>query len=144
MTQDDRKLLLMDLCARLPYGVKCQYTSNGYKNIKKYFICNLIEMRILSDNAVIMCSNNHLSFYIHKKDLDVLKPYFRPMFSITEEEKEELNEITVINCNEFEGCSTLFDEKGFDWLNAHHFDYRGLIPKGLALEAPERMYNLKE
>lgn len=27
-----------------------------------------------------------------------------------------------------------------DWLLAHHFDYRGLIPMGLALEATEGMY----
>ena len=47
---------------------------------------------------------------------------------------------SIVCYNEFEGGSTLFDEVGFDWLNAHHFDYRGLIPKGLALEAPEGMY----
>ena len=66
------------------------------------------------------------------------------METMTEEEKEELNEVTVINCNEFEGCSTLFDEEGFDWLNAHHFDYRGLIEKGLAISVTKENNPYKE
>lgn len=67
------------------------------------------------------------------------KPYLRPMSSMTEEEKE-LMKGSVICFNELEGNSTLFDEIGLDWLLAHHFDFRGLIEKGLALEAPEGMY----
>ena len=64
-----------------------------------------------------------------------LKPYLRPMSSMTEEEEKEFQEIKL---------SYHFDEDSYillDWLNAHHFDYRGLIEKGLALEAKEGMYH---
>ena len=56
------------------------------------------------------------------------KPYLRPMSSMTEEEEKEYHDAR----------SDYYDDLGtYDWLNAHHFDYRGLIEKGLALEAPE-------
>ena len=64
--------------------------------------------------------------------------YLRPMYSMTDEER-----------NSYEWCilhgSSLISDNImlFDWLNAHHFDYRGLISQGLALEAPEDMYNIK-
>lgn len=122
MTQEDKELLLKDLCGRLPYGFI----------IHRY-----------SDNCDIVIESNGIDAFAHFLEYsegEDFKPYLRPMYSMTEEEKKELNEVTVINCNEFEGCSTLFDEEGFDWLNAHHFDYRGLIKKGLAIEAKEGIY----
>ena len=65
-------------------------------------------------------------------------PYLRPMSSMTEEERKELTEI---NCqgNLAEHKYAVF-YRSQDWLNAHHFDYRGLIEKGLAFEAPIEMY----
>ena len=61
-----------------------------------------------------------------------IKPYLRPMSSMTEEEKGE-----YYNSYDWE----YFEEgTSFDWLNENHFDYRGLIKKGLALEAPDNMY----
>ena len=62
-----------------------------------------------------------------------IKPYLRPMSSMTEDEGVELDN-TVIMGNYGDDA---------DWLNAHHFDYRGLIKKGLALEAPEGMYKIE-
>ena len=125
MTQENKKLLLKDLSARLPYGVKMHCGEDI-----------IMTLRQIDENCFCECWENE-DFKCHST---WMLPYLRPMASMTAEEKEELNEVTVINCNEFEGCSTLFDEEGFDWLNAHHFDYRGLIEKGLALEAPEGMY----
>ena len=90
-------------------------------------------------NVVIRCTDNDTDYkcfltagilneLLHNTEYYDYKPYLRPMSSMTEEEKEEY-------INTF---LTMWD--AVDWLNAHHFDYRGLIPIGLALEAPEDMY----
>ena len=126
MTQEDKELLLKDLCARLPYNCRVFYEYVDNLDGKTYGYS-------LTLNT--WCINEFIA------NKAVVKPYLRPMSSMIEEERKELNEVTVINCDEFEGCSTLFDEEGFDYLNAHHFDYRELIPMGLALEAKEGMYN---
>ena len=116
-----KELLLKDLCARLPYGVivLCD-TDHRHK-----FVEELTPMHIFN-------------FY----QFDT-KPYLRPMSSMTEEErKEKLSFFQIVELNS--GLTPLLSAlKSFeyiDWLNAHHFDYRGLIPMGLALEAPEGMY----
>ena len=135
MTQD-KELLLKDLCARLPYGVKVNITSKETKN------------RIVHLTADNIC--NLTSGWWSE-----CKPYLFPLSSITEEESIELFklfEISLIDSigadyikiNECTGI-TFFLDKGFDvethldklidWLNAHHFDYRGLIEKGLAIDA---------
>ena len=62
----------------------------------------------------------------------MFKPYLRPISSMTEEEEIYYNTIYI---------TLKFYEKE-DWLNAHHFDYRGLIPMGLAFEAPKDMYTI--
>ena len=98
MAQNDKELLLMDLCARLPYGVICK--SNSYRNI--------------------LFNSSHISLI----ESEEIKPYLRPMSSMTEEEENEYYNI------EF-GFNIHSDR--VDWLNAHHFDYRGLIEKGLAI-----------
>jgi hypothetical protein len=78
--------------------------------------------------------------------LETVKPYLRPMSSMTEEEKEEYKTISIwgevreSKVHYTDICPTI---EGYDWLNAHHFDYRNLIKKGLALQAPEGMYSLK-
>lgn len=55
-------------------------------------------------------------------------PYLRPMSSMTEEEAEEY-------CNNAE----LGIGSSVDWLNKKMFDFRGLIPKDLALST--EIYN---
>ena len=138
MTQEEKDLLLKDLCARLPYGVKVQY---------KDF--DPIDLESIDQYTV---NGNYL--------ISLCKPYLRKMSSMTADELEELNDIAFGNR---EDCGRCCYREWFyvgdgtyelpystacrvlDWLNSHHFDYRGLyrglIPKGLALEAPEGMYN---
>ena len=146
MTQEDKELLLTDLCARLPYELKCLVSfDDGTKHIMtlKTGLPNSFGRWDFYNENCSGCSNN-------------FKPYLRPMDSMTEEEKRELFEAIDKDMNLLE--STLNKEPIFtynnslymgnpihyelDFLISHHFDYRGLISKGLALEAPEDMYKI--
>ena len=133
MTQEDKELLLKDLCARLPYGVKAKVLDESvlqydYTAEEGGFI-NGIEN--LNDGLfVIKCrEDGYVLTY------DEFKPYLRPMSSMTEEEQRTLDSM----CNGVEMVSRLSGLKMFDkafvWLNENHFDYRGLIEKGLAIDA---------
>ena len=127
MTQGDKELLLKDLCARLHYEVKVEI--DGY-NIG---ILKGIDGDIISTDRGI------------NYPLRLVKPYLRPMSSMT---KEEIVELQKLNSGLVWTKDILRDEilgvrylpGAIDWLNSHHFDYRDLIEKGLALEAPEGMY----
>ena len=149
MTQEEKDLLLKDICARLPYGVQVEH-DYIYKGEKYIGICSL-DSSMLKYIDWTEEDNEGTEYKDHK-----LIPYLRSMSSMTEEEFNSLNEITDFKYGELElaewanGYKTLefyLEEipsyaliEVFDWLNAHHFDYRGLIEKGLALEAPEGMY----
>ena len=137
MTQEERQLLLRDLCARLPYGVKYCRDSWNYEWDQEMSVVEVLED---------IDKEGYINYHKVYKVWDI-KPYLRPMSSMTEEEKIEL---CIISYAPDE--MRALDEKLYviqtnannstDWLNAHHFDYRGLIEKGLALEAPEDMYKL--
>ena len=133
MTQQEKQLLLKDLCARLPYGIKC---CAKYNTGSRY---NTNVITVISENGSIVTRQNELH-YQQSSLIEDCRPYLRPMSSMTEDEQRTLDSM----CNGVEMVSRLsglkmFD-KAFDWLNAHHFDYRGLIEKGLALEAPDNIY----
>lgn len=118
MKQEERELLLKDLCARLPYGVKLDIDNR---------IGTLFELDIdlgfgcyRQDGAVCFYSN-----------IEDAKPYLRPMSSMTKEKYYEFRLLPLLNY------------ESYDWLLQNHFDFRGLIEKGLALEAPEGMYKFE-
>ena len=138
MTQEDKELLLKDLCARLPYKVKGQAVSNG----EIYRISSIISVSP-SGESLLMLDNNNIDFVT----LEQTKPYLRPMSSMTEEEKKEIKPLFSKFTDEFGKRVLVVRQNKMvlyqDWLNAHHFDYRGLIEKGLALEAPKRMYEIQ-
>ena len=115
MTQEDKELLLKDLCGRLPYGFLYQVI---YDNRTPQ-----MPNKIIIDGEFTLFDGWQVNEF---------KPYLRPMSSMTEEEKENFQNFIFPACND--PVSML------DWLNSHHFDYRSLIEKGIALEAPERMY----
>ena len=143
MTQKEKQLLLTDIYARLSYGFTL------YRE---------------SDDCIITIEPNDISTFAHFLEYsgsEDFKPYLRPMSSMTKEEKEEV-EVFIFN-KWYQEDSCKVDEEGWieilanydvsgidpyfcsdyvDWLSAHHFDYRGLIEKGLALEAPKNMYTL--
>ena len=148
MTQEEKQLLLKDLCARLPYGL-CIRVDDA----EEYDLMESVTHRCISVYNGERKYTDKISTY--NLDYHIVKPYLRPMSSMTEEEKEELKEL--IDSEEVDEKGVYFLEGGTledylsefsyklcniinDWLNAHHFDYRGLIEKGLALPAPEKMY----
>lgn len=181
MTQEEKDLLLKDLCARLPYGVKlkCEYIKGHFRSDE------LVEVH---PKWVGVRNDATLS------EIGKFLPYLRPMSSMTEDEAKELlfvrlaskygescayiknfiklNEVSFQEKSPYEGSTAVwfsFENKihdtpeireyskreylgqinditiaEIDWLNAHHFDYHGLIEKGLAIEAPEGMYKKGE
>ena len=117
MTQEDKELLLKDLCARLPYGVKVQ---NELGKINKLVIGNA-DLNRLYYNDFSIYSEKNLSL-----------PYLRPMSSMTEEQSKEYHELI----SGMFGTSALINfEILEDFFHKNHFDYRGLIKKGLAIDA---------
>ena len=128
MTQGERQLLLKDICARLPYGVKvCARFNTGNR-----YTANVTA--ISADRDYIQIRQNVLHQYTDSSIEDI-RPYLRPMSSMTEEEENKYNSL-----NSYEKGIFPHTEEAFDWLLAHHFDVRGLIEKGIALEAKEGMY----
>lgn len=150
MTPEDKVLLFQDLCSRLPYYPKCEMID---------------EIRVVNNEKdssyISTLFPKHIELFSYHNDFTI-KPYLRPMSSMTEEEKsellihilgnkkatkyfqvmpdgsidqsdssiQELSNFTLHWLN-FDGINT---SSYIDWLNAHHFDYRGLIPKGLAIK----------
>lgn len=131
MTQEDKELLLKDLCGRLPYGVKCQWDHSYDGILIDVCKCKTKDGFVYWDCYFEECDDD--------VPIEIVKPYLRPISDMTEEEDKE-----------FALLQTDFYVDGFlypiaainivNWLNAHHFDYRGLIEKGLALEASKEMF----
>ena len=135
MKQDNKELLLRDLCARLPYGVKC-YKMTFKPELAEEVICML---KNGSHNCV------QLGTFLYR--LEHIKPYLFPLSSMTEEQKNQLKEIWDADMNKAldyaisgeEGLSDLFQlsaaKKVINWFIKNHFDFQGLIPKKLAIDA---------
>lgn len=121
MTKEEKQLLLTDLCSRLPHGVNLYiefYDLQGDGKLTSR------DIKLAPGNIAYCFDNSHWVS---------VKPYLRPMSSMTEEERQDFAYYVAHGNN-----SVALDF--VDWCNAHHFDHRGLIGKGLALEAPEGMY----
>ncbi len=116
MTQEEIQLLLKDLCGRLPYGVKVTWDGKHPLTVTPHIYC-----AIASEDKID----------------NLPKLLLRPMSSMTEEEKKEFS-VLAVGTHLFKG-PLIPSYDTLDWLNAHHFDYRGLIERGLAIEAPEGM-----
>jgi hypothetical protein len=131
MTQEEKQILLRGLCARLPYGVYVDAYS-WQKDTPKLLI-ECVPEYVGEEIVVKGLAGRH--------SIREIKPYLRPMSSMTEGEILEFIRIgdSILRIGE-KKLICILSLKQMDWLNAHHFDYRGLIPMGLALEAPEGMY----
>ena len=140
MTQEDKQLLLQDLCARLPYGVKVLDNSH-----KDYGVSNLINIGV--DGSILI--DNEMNDIQYYPIIDNIKPYLRSISSMTKEEKAQMAHDCYVISLDFEYTTTdmvaLWNTpRVINWLNAHHFDYRGLIEKGLAIEVTEENNPYKE
>lgn len=135
MNQKEKQLLIKDLCARLLYGVICR----------------------LSDKSADVSITEKLGLggldHFIYGTMDVL-PYLRSMSSMTEEEKKDLSKVlnyefyidddfALVAEDDRHRIRLELCDSYINWLLAHHFDFRGLIPMGLALEAPKDMYKNK-
>ena len=128
MTQKDKELLLKDLCARLPYGVKVESVFIN-PDTKEHKSCGI---EVFNATSLLMIRDG----------LGEFKPYLFPLSSMTEEQKKEYNywkhEVPVCRYEYGDVVEEveLYDSpESFEYLIENHFDYRGLIEKGLALDA---------
>lgn len=140
MLQEHKELLIKDLCSRLPYGLMIDYKGIRTKlqNIKVYQLYNgdvikdyICLIDIFGDDDYVNVEN--------------IKPYLLPLSSMTEEQKRELNKLSEKECKIIENVvnNPTSSNVGFpvvvhymiDWCNKNHFDYHGLIPMGLAIDA---------
>lgn len=124
MTQEDKELLLKDLCCRLPYGVLIQedYTIGDEMFLPIVETDRLVYIDV---DAELLVTNGGSKYHI-----DEMKPYLFPLSSMTDEQRVEYRKTLLINdlfCHE--------TPETYDWFNKNHIDYRGLIEKGLAVDA---------
>lgn len=197
MTHNERQLLLQDLAARVPYGLKgqCEFDTIDNEiwpetkrfsldaNLEKISKDGKIRVQFFFDDTIDKESEegakqlnlfnfveDYQDYADDEIDVEYFKPYLRPLSSMSGDEIYSVAGIVIPglphNIDETKGtcsvcCHNYTDEieqdfsvrdlangiygiEGLDWLNAHHFDYRCLIKKGLALEAPKGMYTKNE
>ena len=121
MKQEDAKLLIEDICARMPYGLKCFIPE--INSVRK-----LAAIHYDSDNTLFDFldeSNTQYEYQLYKSEF---KPYLIPESNMSFEQEEERHDICKYHLIGYE-------PKLIDFYNKHHIDYRGLIEKGLALGA---------
>ena len=156
MTQKDKELLLKDLIARLAYDVKIALKNNGsyhHENVAKKGDVTIDILKGFNGNYFSIHHTNPLDWDWYDNDIDIedIKPYLFPLSSMTAEQEEEFKTLYY----RYHESAFIFNERfaydrysikdiGFypcylqDWLNKNHFDYRGLIKKGLAIDATNK------
>ena len=121
MKQEDKELLFKDLCGRLPYAIKIAYRCNHIHELRAAHKSDTILVTdIITDECITTSIEN-------------VTPYLFPMSSMTEEQKKEFANLLVYSSSV--EMIQITGESTYDWLNKNMFDWRGLIPKGLAINA---------
>lgn len=155
MKQEDKELLLKEICARLPYGVKVNapFTSNKNENAKGYKI-NSINFGVVEWTPILFGEKKQRNSIIIEtfsekynqccsidielnNDIEEVKLYLFPLSSMTEEQKKEFDQLLELELKAIndEINHTQATEFEVDFYHKHHLDWRGLIPKGLAIDA---------
>ena len=129
MTQEDKELLLKDLCARLPYGIKASYYG-------------VEEERETWDVIEGITLDGYVDIGQYSLPIEGIKPYLFPLSSMTEEQYNEffsychnIEMAEVKASGDYLKAAYIGDDAKYSWLNKNHFDYRELIEKGLAIDA---------
>lgn len=125
MTKEDRLLLVKDLSARLPYGVEIEHIKSGMRGV----LHELNVYPMYGDNDNVFDCVCHTDFFGDGDSFDIseFKPYLFPLSSMTEEQRTSHNFL--------KHSAYANPIKLIDWYKKNHFDYMGLIPKDLALDA---------
>ena len=156
MTQEEKQLLIKDLCARLPYGIMVSVQGGEFDSYKYPYILTAVSKFGLDS----FCRVYHAVYTpFGVPNVEDVKPYLRPISSMTDKEIEFMDDIgfrVYKKTNDFDNVCDVSDdgwdknyvdkqsfEDVIDFFCSHHLDYRNLIEKGLALEAPEGMYKIK-
>lgn len=139
MIQEEKDILIRDLSARLPFGVKVACSTSDSDH--NWYNLELVDIK---DNEVYITTFE--PHYSNKyASIESIKPYLFPLSSMTEEQYEEFSLISgwdvdiedvrqgKFSCIGYIGFDCLYDP--VDWFNKNHFDWRGLIPKGLGKDA---------
>ena len=136
MTQEEKNSLMSDLCARLPYNVKCEVIDRGIK-----VIGTLNGYTPLTDGSKLFGLSNKEydapdKYWQPRAQFSVeeIKPCLRSMLSMTSEEEKHFLSLKSGLGYDTNIKKVIYNTNQIDWLNEHHFDYRGLIDKGLAIE----------
>lgn len=127
MTQEQKELLLKDLCARLPYGVKVHFS--GWDN-------EYLHQKEMVDTLYSIDSDGYCNTYEYDSllKLEDIKPYLLPLSSMTREQEREWQSLMV--CDIYGIFYHTIES--FDYLYKNHIDYRGLIPMGVAIDATDK------
>ena len=128
MTQEDKELLLKDLCSRLPYGVKISVQSWDEREME--YVDRVDVLYSVNGDEYIKSVNEDYDF-----SLEDIKPYLFPLSSMTEEQKEEYADLQQRVIYNSKGVVNLDVAKYIGWCYKHHIDINNLIPMGLAIDA---------
>lgn len=121
---DYKDLLFTDICARLKYNVKAKYQCFHIHSVQG----------LTNDGLVVLCNETNK---LITTNVENIRLFLFPLSSMTEKQSKELEEIDPEFYSLICGDGNIhvsMDIRGYDWLNKNHFDYRGLINKGLAID----------
>jgi len=162
MKESDKKLLFQYLCSALPYGLVMSWGNDEWGEHKRFILEAITSKKYKSyikDGKELAINGVYIEWVLndgYSINPEYIKPYLRSLSSMTEGERKELSDLINKEINGNDGFPfSLYDTTGvrcgvggerfyfdemnvvYDWLNAHYFDYRGLIEKGLAIKVTE-------
>lgn len=154
MTDEEKDMLLKDLATRLPYGVKVHCEWHEHQDDEPTADTGELVSVDMKDRTIMFhrSDGHYWTAVPFNRDGCTVKPYLRPIESMTEDERRVLKSQMLKDIDELDETeeSKVFTKgicqnaANLDYINAHHLDYRGLTGRDLAYEAPEDMYDINE